>query len=702
MLYHVVITMSQKTPLTETWKFHSGDLDAAQWEACADWQTVTVPHTWNNLDGQDGGNDYVRGAGWYCYSLVLQKDSEKSYWLEFLGVNSVADVYVNGQHLGQHRGGYTLFRFDATQALQNGENTILVKADNSPFPDVIPLEADFTFFGGIYREVNLITAEKTHFALDDFGADGVQITYPNTPAVRDCARLSVRAKVTGAQANTQLQIRVLVPNTFDACKGIEHTDFAVSDMISATPRAVAEKTVSVTGNEVTVELPIQNPHLWNGRKDPFRYKVVCTLSDGTKTVDCVEKAIGIRFFEIHPQNGFFLNGKSYPLRGVNRHQDRENMGNAITLREHDEDFSILYEIGANAVRLAHYPHHPHFYDRCDQYGLLVWAEIPFVNHIGGEKRSPLPTDTEIDPAVTARQLENAKQQMTELILQQGYRPSIFCWSMSNEVMREYGDTAAHMMQALDDLIHALDSTRYSAMALNHTYGYRWSSDVKGCNIYPGWYVGKPSHFRYQSNYHMRGNARRGVAVSEYGAGSNILHHTEHPRQPKDTTCDFHPEEWASIVHEHALRYFMSPRRNKIWGTFVWNLFDFAVDIRSEGAMPGKNDKGLVTHDRKTKKDPFYLYKAYWSSEPVTYITSRRFTKRERSKITVKVYSNADSVELLVNGQPFRTKEAQYNRQAHVFLFKGVRLQNGENTVQAKGDNGVTDTVVWQYGDAASK
>lgn len=687
--------MSQRTSLTGTWDFFLGAKTLSEALACTDWKTVTVPHTWNNLDGQDGGNDYYRGVGWYRRTLDFEKEDGKVYYLEFLGVNSVADVYVNGTHLGQHRGGYTLFRFDATEALRDGENTIFVKADNSPFPDVIPLEADFTFFGGIYREVNLCTAEKTHFSLSDFGADGVQITYQNNSEVREFAALSIHTKIDAPTENCRLRVRVQIPNHFEPCAGIVHTDFDAADMLFEAGAVVAETDEAVTRNDMCVELEIPNPHLWNGRRDPFRYQVICTLTDGERVLDTVEKYIGIRYFEIDPKKGFFLNGKSYPLRGVNRHQDRENMGNAITLKEHEEDFSILYEIGANAVRLAHYPHHPHFYELCDRYGLLVWAEIPFVDHIGGEKKSPLPTDTDIDPAVTARQLENAKLQMTELIRQQSHRPSIFCWSMSNEVMREYGDTAAHMMAELDNLIHSLDSKRYSAMALNHTFGYAWQSDVKGCNIYPGWYIGKPSHFRYQSNYHIRGNGGNGVAVSEYGAGANILHHTENPKQPKDTTCAFHPEEWASIVHEYALRYFMSPRRNKIWGTFVWNLFDFAVDIRNEGEMPGRNNKGLVTYDRKTKKDAFYLYKAYWSSEPVAHITSRRFVKREKQKITVKVYSNAERIVLTVNGKRFKMKESANNRQNHVFVFRNVPLKRGENTVSAIG-NGVTDSVTWQY------
>lgn len=410
----------------------------------------------------------------------------------------------------------------------------------------------------------------------------------------------------------------------------------------------------------------------------------------------MEKYIGFRYFRIDPKKGFFLNGRRYPLRGVNRHQDRENMGWAITNREHEEDFALIYEMGANAIRLAHYPHHPHFYDLCDQYGLLVWAEIPFVENIGGMGLSPLETDKKTDATVTRRLLENAKQQYTELILQQMHRPSVFCWSMSNEVRREYGDTAARMMRELHDLAHSLDPDRYTALATNHYDGDKWKSDIKGCNIYPGWYWGGPHLFRAQAAAHIRANGGRGVAVSEYGAGSNVDHHTEHPKQPKDTVCTFHSEEWQSIVHEHALRYFMSEKADKLWGTFVWNMFDFAIDSRNEGGIPGRNDKGLVTYDRKIKKDAFYLYKSYWSGESVLYITSRRFKKREKKHVAVKIYSNEEEITLYVNGVRIGQKCASKTRQQHIFIFKGVKLRRGENEIKAVSDSGLKDTVFWKY------
>lgn len=680
--------MPTRTLLMDNWEFCLKDAPAP-----GDYAPVRLPHSWNVLDGQDGGGDYYRGKGWYRRVFSFEPAADKRYFVEFLGVNSVADVYLNGTHLGQHRGGYTCFRFELTGALVRGENTLLVCADNSPFPDVIPLEADFTFFGGIYREVYFLETGPTHFSLSDFGSDGVRLSYPNTPEVASAAALCVEARVeTAEETGVQLHVRVLSPAPFAPCPGIAHPDFAPP---SEAPQTVAEAVFPVRDSRASGVVRVSPVHLWDGRRDPYRYRVVCTLEKEGRAVDEAVKDVGFRYVHIDPKKGFFLNGRAYPLRGVNRHQDRENMGWAITEAEHDEDFALLYEMGANAVRLAHYPHHPHFYDLCDRYGLPVWAEIPFVDHIGGLKRSPLPTDTVKDPAVTARQLENAEQQLTELILQQGHRPSIFCWSMANEVQFYYGKTAAAMLEKLHALAKTLDPTRYSALATNHYLGDKWQSDIKGCNIYPGWYIGSPRHFYTQAAAHVRANRRRGVAVSEYGAGSNTLHHTETPKKPRDTTCEFHPEEWANIVHEHALRYFMSKRAEKLWGTFVWNMFDFAIDSRHEGGQPGRNDKGLVTYDRRTKKDAYFLYQAYWRTLPVTYITSRRFAVRRQETVSVKVYSNASRVSLSVNGAPVGEKSAAQCRQAHVFVFRNVRLRAGENTVEAHGDNGAADTVVWQ-------
>lgn len=686
--------MKEIISLNNDWLFFYGKADKTTNFKDLNTEKVNLPHTWNNLDGQDGGNDYKRGTGWYLKKITVKKEDGRRCFLEFYGVNSVANVYVNGVHIGEHRGGYTLFRFDVTDALIDGENTIFVCADNSPFPDVIPLEADFTFFGGIYREVKLIFTDEIHFALDNFGSEGVKVSYNNDESLRDLAKLNIKADISGKAENCTVNFRLSVPESFEECPYITNTDCDISSLYNTQGECIAESTVKIAEGKAECNLEIKNPRLWDGRKMPFRYVLSCSLLNENGTVtDTVTKYIGFRYFKIDPKKGFFLNGRQYPLRGVNRHQDRKDMGNAITYNEHDEDFGMIYEMGANAIRLAHYPHHPHFYELCDKYGLLVWAEIPFVDHIGGLKESPLPTDAK-DSKITERQLENAKEQLTELILQQCHRPSIFCWSVSNEVQHKYGETAERMMNELDALVHSLDNTRYSALATNHNQSGPWKADIKGCNIYPGWYAGSVKAFRSQYNYYRRSVKNRCVAVSEYGAGANILHHTERPRQPKDTTCEFHSEEWAAIVHEHALKYFMSPSANKVWGTFVWNMFDFAVDIRKEGGMPGMNDKGLVTYDRKTKKDAFFIYKSYWSREPVVYITSRRFTERENPKTDVKIYSNADSVTLYLNGKEIKTKKNSQNRQNHIFIFRKITLSKGKNTVSVSASNGAEDTAVW--------
>lgn len=685
--------MKTITPLQTGWRFYRG---AYPVPPGAETQTVDLPHTWNAMDGQDGGGDYFRGECCYVKTIRLQKKENTLYYLAFYGANSVCTLYVNGVSVGVHRGGYTLFRMNITHALVSGENEIVAAVSNAPFPDVIPLTADFTFFGGIYREVSLAEVSGTHFSLEEFGSDGVLVTYPNTPQIAKSAQVTVRAAIKGAGIGCRLRVSISQADTFVPCVGIDQPDFELEQLTDPAQQTVAEAETEITSANAALTLCVASPHLWNGRKAPFRYKVRCEILQNGSVCDCVEKYIGFRYFRIDPKKGFFLNGCRYPLRGVNRHQDRENMGWAITNREHEEDFALIYEMGANAVRLAHYPHHPHFYDLCDQYGLLVWAEIPFVENIGGMGLSPLETDKKTDETVTHRLLKNAKQQYTELILQQMHRPSVFCWSMSNEVRREYGDTAARMMRELHDLAHSLDPDRYTALATNHYGGDKWKSDIKGCNIYPGWYWGGPRLFRSQAAAHIRANGGRGVAVSEYGAGSNVDHHTEYPKQPKDTICTFHSEEWQSIVHEHALRYFMSEKADKLWGTFVWNMFDFAIDSRNEGGIPGRNDKGLVTYDRKIKKDAFYLYKSYWSGESVLYITSRRFKKREKKHVAVKIYSNEEEITLYVNGVRIGQKCASKTRQQHVFIFKGVKLRRGENEIKAVSDSGLKDTVFWKY------
>lgn len=682
--------MRTRTIINDGWEFFRQTPE----EAVGAGEAVNLPHTWNAADGQDGGDDYLRCECCYKKRLSIAKKEKTAYFLDFLGANSVCRVFVNGRLCGGHRGGYTRFFVDITDAVQDGENDITIGVSNEPFPDVVPLKADFTFFGGIYRDAALIEAEDAYFAPDENGCAGISITVPNDEEIMRTARLCIDADIAGDFDGCLLRATVRGAGAPE-CEYIKKADFTASELDALSKKTAACGECEISGGRARLELSFASPALWNGREAPFCYEVLCEIIKDGRVCDSERRTVGFRYFRIDGQRGAFLNGRRYPLRGVNRHQDRKDMGWAISEKEHAEDFALIYEMGANAIRLAHYPHHPYFYELCDRYGLLVWAEIPFVDHIGGCGISPLETDKRTDPAVTASTLENAKRQYTELIAQQKHRPSIFCWSMSNEIQREYGGTAAKLMGELNELAHSLDKTRYTALATNHHGGEKWPSDIKGCNIYPGWYWGSVREFALQAKAHIRAHGGEGVAVSEYGAGSNIEHHTERPRMPKDTTCDFHPEEWASIVHEHALKYFMKPKADKIWGAFVWNMFDFAIDSRNEGGIPGRNDKGLVTYDRKTKKDAFFLYKSYWSRERVLYITSRRFTRRKKKRVDIKIYSNEQDITLYVNGRRIGTKSAAPESGRHIFVFKRVALQRGKNIIKAVSDSGLKDEVIWQ-------
>ncbi len=561
-----------------------------------------LPHTWNALDGQDGGDNYYRGTCTYEHTFRCPEYDHLSQlvYLQFDGVNASAKVILNGQEVCTHQGGYSTFRADITKLLL-ADNTLRVEADNSKSDRVYPQKADFTFYGGIYRDVKLITVNKTHFDMDYFGGKGLAVT--PTVAGKD-ARVRVQTWHNGENAEVTVKL----------------TD--------ADGSTVAEG----TGEEFLIE----NVHLWDGVDDPYLYRCEATLLVDGRAVDAVSCRFGVRTFRVDPQEGFFLNGRKYPLHGVSRHQDRKAIGNALLKEHHDEDMALIREVGANTVRLAHYQHDQYFYDLCDENGMVVWAEIPYISeHMPGGR-------------------ENTVSQMKELIVQNYNHPSICVWGISNEITISTKDKKDMLdnHRMLNELVHGMDPTRPTVLACYAVCGpfnkVAHITDIVSWNLYLGWYV--PGLFLndlWIDFFHFV-YPKRPLGFSEYGCEAMPNLHSSHPRRGD------HTEEYQCVYHEYMLECFK--KRPFMWANHVWNMFDFAADARDQGGEPGMNHKGLVTFDRKIKKDSFYLYKAYWSKEPFVHIAGKRYANRTDKETTVKVYSSCDDLVLYVNGKKVAMRE----------------------------------------------
>ena len=580
-----------------------------------DAEQVTLPHTWNATDGQDGGNDYFRGS--CCYVRELAKSElpeQEQYYLEVNGANSSADVYINGKHMAHHDGGYSTWRVNITDQLQ-AENMIAIVVDNAANEKVYPQVADFTFYGGLYRDVNIICVPKAHFDLDFWGGPGIQVT----PVVN------------GADA------KVEVIGYFTGLSGSEIVKYVIKDGKTVVAEAIVH---AVDGK---ADLCIENCHLWNGLKDPFLYTLEASLLDGDSELDAKTIRFGCRYFEIDPERGFILNGKEYSLRGVCRHQDRWGIGNALLPEHHLEDMDLICEVGANTIRLAHYQHDQYFYDLCDERGLVIWAEIPYIS-----KHMP-------------DGCENTISQMKELIVQNYNHASIFVWGLSNEITMD-GAKDPHMLQnhrILNDLCHEMDKTRKTVVACISMCGmdeeYVHISDVVSYNHYFGWYGGDTSkNGPWFDKFHAK-YPNKPIGMSEYGCEA-LNWHSSKPVQGDYT------EEYQAYYHEELIKQLFS--RPYIWATHLWNMFDFGADARAEGGENGQNHKGLITIDRKYKKDAFYAYKAWWSEESFVHICGKRYVDRVEDVTKVTVYSNEPEVELFVNGKSIGVQESK----EHFFYF----------------------------------
>ena len=615
--------------LNSHWAF-AKDVSAAPQQIAPDAEFVDVPHSWNAVDGMDGGADYFRGQ--CAYSKVICKadlPQADRYYLEINGANSSADVYVDGKALAHHDGGYSTWRVDVTEALQE-ESLLTILVDNAPNNTVYPQMADFTFYGGLYRNVNLICVSNSHFDLDYFGTPGIKVT----------------PTVVGSDA--QVEIETFLTN-WKQEQPIRYTLMNADGNVIASHEYVNRK----------VTFTIKNVHLWNGRKDPYLYSCRAELMENGEVLDNVSTRFGCRSFEIDPEEGFILNGKPYPLRGVSRHQDRIGLGNALLPEHHIEDMDLICEVGATTIRLAHYQHDQFFYDLCDERGMVIWAEIPYIsNH--------MPTGR-----------ENTISQMKELIIQNYNHPSIVVWGLSNEItMRGAGDKdLLENHHILNDLVHDMDKTRLTTMAVvsmcSMDEAYVHIPDTVSYNHYFGWYGGDTSmNGPWFDKFHAKYPATP-IGVSEYGCEA-LNWHTSDPRQGDYT------EEYQSYYHEELIKQLFT--RKYLWATHVWNMFDFGADARNEGGENGQNHKGLVTIDRKYKKDSFFAYKAWLSDEPFVHICSKRYIDRVEDVTKVTVYSNQPSVELFANGESLGVKEA-----ADHFFYFDVPNVGETNLLAVAGD-----------------
>lgn len=565
------------------------------------WDEVNLPHTWNALDGQDGGNDYYRGTCWYMKELDRTALPEgERYYLEFRGANSSSDVFVGGKHMGHHDGGYSTWRVDITEALSES-GVIAVAVDNAPNETVYPQVADFTFYGGIYRDVNLIVVPQSHFDLEFYGSPGLAVT----------------PEVCGNDARVELKVYPVQK---------KEGQFLIYKIYDRERSTVAEYKAEVSENRTT--LVISDVNLWQGRKNPYLYTAEVLLCQDAQILDQVSARFGCRSYVIDPDRGFLLNGESYPLRGVSRHQDRLGIGNALLAEHHLEDMDLICEIGANTIRLAHYQHDQYFYDLCDERGMVVWAEIPYIS-----RHMP---DAD----------EKTALQMRELVLQNYNHPSIVVWGLSNEItIRGTDEDLLENHRRLNELAHELDPTRLTTIACVTTCDihdpYVQIPDVVSYNHYFGWYGGETSMNGPWFDMFHSTFPKIPIGVSEYGC-EGLNWHTSNPVQGDYT------EEYQAYYHEELIKQLYT--RPYLWATHVWNMFDFGADGRNEGGENGQNHKGLVTFDRKYKKDSFYAYKSWLSQDPFVHICGKRYVERVEEITRVTVYSNQPEVELFVNGK----------------------------------------------------
>jgi len=671
-LFSLVATQAQTRQLldfNENWKFSGSTASGQTIE-----ENITLPHTWNAKDAQEGIS-YYRGKGRYekTFDSDLQW-KDKRVFIRFEGVNITSATELNGVKLGEHKGGYAAFCYEITDHLDwTKPNTLVVEVSNAANMEVLPLVGDFNNYGGIYRPVKLLITDPLCISPLDFASPGVYLLQKNVS--RELANMEVRTVISNESEPTQATLKVTV---FDKQGTI-------------VKEALQEAEIAGGVTELKSEINLENPVLWNGKKDPYLYSVLVEIIKNGRVTDQVSEPLGLRYFRIDASEGFFLNDEHLFLNGVSRHQDRQDMGSAITEKEHREDMALMLDMGINALRLAHYQHADIIYNIADSTGLVVWAELPWVGMPAGFMSST--NGYENTPEFRA----NAKQQLEELIKQNFNHPSIVMWSIFNEIQNPEGSEPTDMIKELNQQAKELDPSRLTVGAsmlvpTEENRNIHEITDAIAWNRYFGWYYKLPEDMAvFLDELHLNYPEYK-IGISEYGAGGSIAQHATELRPPNPMGSP-HPEEWQAYYHEQHLKIFKE--RPFVWGTFVWNMFDFGSYFRREGDHFGINDKGLVTYDRKTKKDAFYFYKANWSNEPVLHITAKRYIFRENTATNVKVYSNLDNIVLTVNGTNYETKSPVLG----IVEWENIPLSPGNNgVIVTTSKNGVeyTDDCVWVY------
>jgi beta-galactosidase len=661
-------------PINDHWQFKKDETRREVAIAEGKWKPVSIPHTWNDRDIQ-AGNGFYAGDAFYRRELMADSSwKEKRVFIRFEGVGQVAQLYVNDRLIGQHKGSYAAFAFDISYALEYGKiNTIEVRVNNQEREDIIPINNRlFPIYGGIYRPVSLIITDRINISVTDYASPGIYIRQKDVSAESAVIQVTSKLENKSSLARNILLQTVIFDEQGTAVKQVTR------------PYRLLTQGVQF----LTQEIIVDHPHLWNGKNDAYLYKVVTSIRSGRQmggglgdtVLDAVSQPLGIRKFEIIPGKGFYLNDQPYRLYGVCRHQDMLDHGNALSNEQHAADLEEIKEIGATSIRFAHYQQSEFVYSQCDSMGFVIWAEIPYVN------------------AASGKEAENAKQQLTELIRQNFNHPSIYVWGLHNEVYgKTPGDYPAVLTRELDDIAKTEDPDRYTVSVSGFgdvNKPTNLNADIQGMNRYYGWYEGRIGDLESWVNGLEAKYPDYKLVLSEYGVEANVNQQQEESGDKGNPGAQFWPEGYQTKFHE--IQWAILEKHTFLTATYLWNMFDFAVPPANGGGVPARNMKGLITYDRKIKKDAFYWYKANWNPAPMVYITGRRLVKRTKATTSVTVYSNVEGTVLYVNGRKISHYKTGGTK-VHC-IFEHVRLQPGKNTIKATGirDNKVyEDTVEWE-------